>query len=403
MPTPADAPAPRLEVLDLARGLALGGMLLVHFQYYTSGGEGGAITAALGAVAGFLGSAYTLFGFVFGASFGLQLERSEAAGRPHASFAASMARRLLGLAAIGFLSEALTGYHVLNLYVLAGFGLLLVARASPRMLVLLAAACLLAEPATTLAVGAYQRAERGAAAAEAAAVARRGAYHRMLQEREQAKASGGYSALAALQARQVLARYADPWSYVPGETAALMLLGLAAAKKRALHALAGPRRRWLPWCAAAFAALGIAGVFFWDRWPSADLGFKPLTFAVGGAAGGVLSDRWLGFAVVAALAWLTTASPRAHAALSPVAAAGRMALTWYLLHIFGLELLLGGYWWQVPLTPLQGLAGAAALFAAMGAAAHLWLRRHRYGPVEWAWRAVAQGRPAAGERPATAR
>ena len=36
--------------------------------------------------------------------------------------------------------------------------------------------------------------------------------------------------------------------------------------------------------------------------------------------------------------------------------------------------------------PLQGVLGATALLFAAQAAAHAWLRRFRYGPLEWLWR-----------------
>ena len=400
-PRTADPPAQRLEVLDLLRGLALGGMLLVHFQYYASGGEGSAPAAVLGPIAGALGSAYTLFAFLFGAGFGFQLLRAQAAGRPFGSFAAMMARRLLVLAVLGYVSETLTGYRVLNLYVLSGFALLPLARCSARTLAILAAASLLAGPAVTLAHGLAIRSTQGAAAAEEAAVAHKQAYRRMLQERDQAKAAGGYRAIVAVQARQTLAAYADPWSYVPGEMVALALLGLAAAKRGVFQALLGSdpeepgpagrsrRRRWALLACIACTALGAAGMVFWSQWPEADLGFKPLTFAVGDAIGGVISDRWLGFAFAFFLVWLTFTSDRIRWALSPVASAGRLAISFYLFHIFLLELLLGGYWVQFELTPLALFLWAAALYAAMMTFAHLWLRRFQYGPVEWAWRSFA--------------
>lgn len=381
------APEGRLEALDLMRGLALGGMLLVHFQYYTTGG--GAPDAAVGAIANSLSSAYTLFAFLFGASFGLQLLRAQASGRP---YMAAMVRRMLGLAALGLVSEALTGYHVLNLYVLSGFALLALARCSERALVALIAAALLAGPAVTLTEGLYNRATRGVAAAEEAAVAERMAHRRLLEERERVKAEGGYGDLVLVMGRQRLEAYLSWRTYVPGEMLALALLGLWAVRRGVPQGLP-ERRRWVPWAMAGSVALGAAGVAFWARWSSVDLGFKPLTFAVGRAIGGVLNDRWLGFAVALGMVWLTSARAAWRRALSPVASAGRMAITHYVFHIFALEWLLGGYWFQVEMRPLVGVLGAAALFAAQCAFSHLWLRRFRYGPLEWAWRWASQGSP----------
>ena len=75
--------------------------------------------------------------------------------------------------------------------------------------------------------------------------------------------------------------------------------------------------------------------------------------------------------------------------LGLLAPAGRMALTNYLLQSLVGILLFHGYG-----LGLWGMGRAAQLllvllvFAAQVAASHWWLRRFRYGPVEWLWRAA---------------
>ena len=81
----------RLHVLDVLRGIALLGMFLVHFSYYSSGG-------------GWLGQAYekvvahffeerfwAMFGILFGAGFAIQFRRADAQG---SSFLAKYVRRM---------------------------------------------------------------------------------------------------------------------------------------------------------------------------------------------------------------------------------------------------------------------------------------------------------------------
>lgn len=76
--------------------------------------------------------------------------------------------------------------------------------------------------------------------------------------------------------------------------------------------------------------------------------------------------------------------------LAPLGHAGRMALTNYIgasvistLFFFGYGL---GYWGQLS-RPGQ-MAFVAVVFALQVAFSWLWLRHFRYGPLEWAWRAL---------------
>ncbi|MGI4884427.1 MAG: DUF418 domain-containing protein [Janthinobacterium lividum] len=79
---------------------------------------------------------------------------------------------------------------------------------------------------------------------------------------------------------------------------------------------------------------------------------------------------------------------RALAWLGPL---GKMGLTIYVLQ--SLCLLLFACYCQRSVgpaaVPLKGVLGAAVLmFAAQAAAAHAWMRRFRYGPLEWLWRSA---------------
>jgi uncharacterized protein len=80
--------------------------------------------------------------------------------------------------------------------------------------------------------------------------------------------------------------------------------------------------------------------------------------------------------------------PRARRARAPLAAAGRLSLTHYLLQsLIGVALLgrLG------VIHPPAGIALACAIYALQVGASRLWLARFRFGPVEWLWRAASYG------------
>jgi uncharacterized protein len=91
---------------------------------------------------------------------------------------------------------------------------------------------------------------------------------------------------------------------------------------------------------------------------------------------------------------LALRSPAATRAGAPFAAAGQMALTNYLAQSVVLSLLFYGYG-----LGLYGRLGSAAgagiglaLYAAQVAFSCAWLRRYRFGPVEWLWRSLTYGR-----------
>ena len=73
---------------------------------------------------------------------------------------------------------------------------------------------------------------------------------------------------------------------------------------------------------------------------------------------------------------------------------GRMPLTVYLSQSAIATFMF--YGWGLGLSGKVGAAGclgiSTAIFALQIAACRLWLRRYRFGPVEWLWRTLAYGR-----------
>ena len=87
--------------------------------------------------------------------------------------------------------------------------------------------------------------------------------------------------------------------------------------------------------------------------------------------------------------------------LRPIANAGRMALTNYLIQIAALDLLFSGYALGLDtIRPVLGLGSALACFAVEVAFSTGWLRHFRFGPAEWLWRSLTYGRWQPLRRPA---
>jgi uncharacterized protein len=139
-------PTNRIEIVDVLRGFALLGIIMVHFveQYYA-----GAPPAIIGnfsaknlvdeIVAGFvdlfvIGKFYMIFSFLFGLSFYLQLHKSDGSF----SFALRFAWRLVILFAIGFIHHLHYRGDILTIYATLGLGLLLVYRLPDKWILTLA-------------------------------------------------------------------------------------------------------------------------------------------------------------------------------------------------------------------------------------------------------------------------
>jgi uncharacterized protein len=166
---------------------------------------------------------------------------------------------------------------------------------------------------------------------------------------------------------------------------AMLLLGFAAGRARGgegdpLRALRGQ----LP----LLAGVGLAG----------SIAFVALLGSPGAAIGSwtaALSEALIALAAPAlALAYAggllaLLGRPRWQRALAPLAAAGRLSLTNYLMQsLIGMQLLarLG------EIRPPIGIAIACAVFALQVLASGWWLSHFRFGPVEWLWRALSYGR-----------
>src|SRR5262245_24162952 len=93
------ATAERIRSLDVMRGLALLGMILVHFHMHTPelGGLDDVVRTAIWRLVET--KSHGVFALLFGAGFAIQLQRAEARGTP---FARLYLRRLGVLAMFGF-------------------------------------------------------------------------------------------------------------------------------------------------------------------------------------------------------------------------------------------------------------------------------------------------------------
>jgi uncharacterized protein len=406
----------RIEAMDVLRGFALLGILLMNIEAFV-GPVYGALSGLDPALRGadrfadaaiyilVQGKFYTLFSLLFGMGFAVMLARAQAAGRP---FAALYLRRTLALLAIGLAHLLLVwSGDILTVYALVALVLLALFRNTPvsRLPKWGLAAYLVPSLVLLLAgvAGSAAQADPAAAAELAEGLA---AQQQAMDEAIAAqRAIQGGSDYPASIAR----RWADFGlflGYLPvfgSQVLGMFLLGAWFVRS---GAIARPgefprlyaRLRWV----ALPAGLALM-LLSYRLVPTVSFARMDLVSAAAAALAAVAGLLMcLGY-----LAWVLRglqaggAAARALAALAP---AGRMALSNYLLQSLVCTAIFAGYGlgyferlpraWQVPF--------AFALFAAQVAASRWWLARYRFGPAEWLWRTATYGRRQPMRQPALA-
>jgi uncharacterized protein len=383
MPASPDArpveSAERLHALDVLRGLALFGMILVHFHQKMRL-EAGGLEDLIGWGVYVLveQKAWATFAFLFGAGFAILLRRLERRGAP---VVAVYLRRLAMLALFGIVADVAFGFHILFAYACWGVALLVVRRWPSRALLLVAALSAAARPAA---------AELAAIHAWWTSTALPPVATSSLSLAVDA-ATRQDSYLVLLSARWALFSGTLPLSWrdiLPDVNLALFILGLLAVRHGVLD---DPRRHvrliagWMTFGAAAWACswlvlpripvISIPGA----RWP--------LEYGLG-----LVQDQWLCFTYIGAVVLLLAFRPALTARLAVFGLAGRMALTNYMMQAAVLDALSSGYGADLKLRPYVYAPAAVLLFGAQAAVSRAWLARYRFGPLEWLWRTATYAR-----------
>jgi uncharacterized protein len=391
----------RIEVVDILRGFALFGILLVNMALFKAPWMPGLPPAttsvsAIDQLAAWAidlfatGKFFTLFSFLFGFGFAMQMLRAQERGAP---FVARFTRRLLVLLAIGLTHALLIWYgDILVSYALLGFVLILFRNRSPRALLIWAAALLIL---ATLLIGATTALnEMSQSIPEARAQIAQVEAEMLAQSREEHArdiaiyGGGSYFAIVAERAQDYQAAlFGLLFMFAP--ILAMFLLGLYAGKRRILHdveahlALLRRVRFWgllLGFTFSALAVLAQARLSMFGALLAEILHFS--------LVGPVLS---MGYAATIVL---LARDARWRARLAPLGAAGRMALTNYLMQSLICTTIFYGYglglYGQVGAA--IGIALAVVIYALQIPFSAWWLARFRFGPAEWLWRSLTYGR-----------
>jgi uncharacterized protein len=391
----------RIAALDIVRGFALLGILIMNMPGFSTSffveADGSHLWpgridqfAEQARDMLFSGKFNSMFSLLFGIGFTLQFARMQAAEPERAT--TLYLRRLIVLGVIGLLHASIfwTG-DVLHIY--AGLGLLLLfvlRRASDRTIVALIGLCLLypaLSGALRLLVTTPEVTASRVALAQAFEASNNAAY-----------GHGSFLDAAMEHAHEFAFFYGDRWSLWGTfgfwvQMAMTMLLGVLAGRHRIaqrIPELMPQIRRWHVWMLVLGLGFGVlfTVIFELQRAP----GPTPLKI-LGGVAYWISRLAMMLFYVLTIVR--LAQKPAWAKRFQPIAAAGRMPLTNYLMQTALCTMLFYGWgfglWNRVG--PATCFVLALVIFFLIQVPWSLWwLRRHEQGPLERVWSRLTYGR-----------
>ena len=398
----------RVEVMDVLRGFALLGILLMNIEGFV----GPLFESVTGVNPRFRGADrwmdaaiyvfvqgkfITLFSLLFGMGFAVMLERANATG---ASGTALYARRLLALLGIG-LAHALLLWSgdILLTYTLLGFMLLLCFRRTPVTRLPKWGIALYVLPLLlTFAMAGFaslaQQDPQAAAEFQKGMAAQAQQMASLIEGERQAFGSGTYMEAVAQRATDTGAMLGFVVFFGP-TLLGVFLFGAwfmrsGAVRDSAAHLSLFRRLRNLGF------GIGLP-LMLWSAWSHPTMSFSELTIAGSAAQAAAQVANLLLMLAYMSVIVLAMQQPAWAQRLRWLAPAGRMALTNYLMQSLVCTLVFYGYglgyFEQLPRAwqPLFVLV----VFGLQVLLSHWWLARFRYGPMEWLWRWMTYGtRPA---------
>lgn len=378
------ATSERIATLDVLRGFALFGILLMNMEAFSGPmdmsftgidphWQGWDYWADAFVYVFVQGKFFTLFSLLFGAGFAVMAQRAAVAGRDFTRF---YLRRSLGLLVIGVLHGLLLwSGDILVAYALLSFVLLAFREAPRSWLPALGTMAYLGAAVLMLMLGALmQLVPADAASAQAAAAAK------AIEAQRQAYGHGSYLQAVAQRLLDVFASLGALLVVGP-QVLGMFLIGAWFARS---GAIAEPGRYPRLWAGLRWLLLPIGlAVMLLSTWvlpynaPGQFNMRSAGAYALTAVAGLMMC---LGY-----LAWGVRWSRH----LQWLAPAGRMALSNYLGQSLVCTLVFYGYGlgWFEQVGRASQLLFAVVLFAMQVLLSQLWLRRFQYGPVEWLWRA----------------
>ncbi len=396
----------RIVVIDVLRAVALFGILMTHVEMgFLAGMPPDPLFDIHSSIDAFVAEAvrvlangkfFSIFSFLFGLSFAIQLDRARAKG---SAFSGRFAWRLAILFMIGFVHGMFFNGDILTIYAL--LGLLLIPMNTLSSKFLAALAIVLVSNVPGLARGVMQaNAPPATVEQQLAATTERAQTMQLFQRQFEIKTNGS---LAEVVRMNVTESFPSKFSFQVATgrlwiTFGFFLLGICAGRANIFVDTPEHRRffrRLMMWAgvpAAITTALAIA-------YPAAMRLRSP--DELWAYANLCLQQATLPAVYVGSVVLLFWSKPQGW--LAKLAPLGKMGLTTYLVQsAFGVLVFYG---FGLGLLGDLGVATCVALgivfFFVQAFAAHVWLRYFNLGPVEWLWRSLTYFRVKPNIRPQT--
>lgn len=403
-PTPLSGPVTateRIQTLDVLRGFALFGILLVNMAIFANPVQYAMIphpdSSALDSAAAWLvrflaeGKFFSLFSFLFGLGFTIQMARAEAKGQ---RFIPRYLRRAAVLLLIGLIHGIFIWVgDILTYYAILGVLLLFFRHMKFKWvwtwIVILA---LLPSLLSVLGSISWQMGMAGnPELVEQSVREQQQMFEGMVAQAYQVYANGSFAEITQQRVADLLFMWLISLFIAPS-IFAMFLLGSIFGRKGYLHNAAEHTtlfRRLLLWGGpvgivgnALYASLIMAGSRTELTWG--------MTIATFGQAIGAPAMM---LAYVSAIT-LGMLNPTWQPRLQVLAPVGRMALTNYLLQSLICTTIFYGYGFGMfgKMDAAAGIVLTIVIYALQIPWSHWWLARFQFGPVEWLWRTLTYGR-----------
>lgn len=393
--------AERIQIIDILRGFALFGILVVNMAIFSRPFQSILFAAdpatpwydrAAEWLIHFLaeGKFYALFSMLFGLGMVLLMERIQGrSGR----FVPLYVRRLLALLLIGVVHAFLIWPgDILIMYALLGFPLILFRKARPRTLliwaVILLAIPLLFTAAGTGLVELGRAFPEGAEQIELSFAQVEAGYLADVARANRVYPSGSFLEITAQRIYDYGSMGLTSFLVLGFNVLAMFLIGVWFGKRRKFQDLEANQpffRKLLVWG----LIVGLAGNAIYATLILTSPRFEPTGSLLVATVAQAIGAPLLSLAYASAICLLAL-RPAWHRVLQLLAPVGQMALTNYLLESIIATLIFYGYGLGLfgQVGSALGLVLTVVIFLLLIPFSHWWMKRFRYGPAEWLWRSL---------------
>jgi uncharacterized protein len=398
-------PIQRIQILDILRGFAIFGILLVNMAFFNhaiyalalnlSDPVGTLDQLARWGITFFAeGKFYSIFAFLFGLGLAIQYRRAREQGHGFVPF---FLRRMGILLGIGLIHAYLFWVgDILILYAVLGVtSLLLFRNCRPKTLLIwsgvLLVIPLLINAALFALIWLARSAPDSAGFVDTALAEQQRSYQTLSTQADQVYASGTFAEITRQRVQDMTFIYFT-WPFTAFNILAMIILGLYAGARRIFDDIPGHlpfiRRLWR-WG----LIVGVIGNLIYVIAGQAANRSVPSPQLLVALVGQTFGAPALALFYMTSLLLLTQ-TPIWERRLRPLASVGRMAISNYLLQTIICTTLFYGYGFG-----FYGRIGAAsgvlltiAIYALQIPVSVWWLRHFRFGPVEWLWRSLTYGK-----------